>query len=117
MVKVKKRRRSAFLSLLLGSASMLLVAGIVHSPGEAFRASLSGLQIWWQNVFPGLLPPLMLTELLAASGLLHGMAALAEPLTAGYSGCPGHPDGPSLSVGRRASLRALRKPPDSGTTT
>jgi len=82
-------KRAIFLSLLLGAASMLVVAGIVHSPGEAFRASLSGLQIWWQNVFPGLLPPLMLAELLAASGLLHGMAALAEPLTRRLFRLPG----------------------------
>ncbi|MFB9273672.1 nucleoside recognition domain-containing protein [Cohnella cellulosilytica] len=82
-------RRAIFLSLLLGASSMLVVAGIVHSPGEAFRASLSGLQIWWQNVFPGLLPPIMLAELLAASGLLHGFAALAEPLTRGLFRLPG----------------------------
>ncbi len=82
-------RRAIFLSLLLGASSMLVVAGIVHSPGEAFRASLSGLQVWWQNVFPGLLPPIMLAELLAASGLLHGLAALAEPLTRGLFRLPG----------------------------
>ncbi|MFC4598865.1 nucleoside recognition domain-containing protein [Cohnella hongkongensis] len=82
-------KRAVFLSLLLGSSSMLVVAGIVHSPGEAFRASLTGLQIWWQNVFPGLLPPIMLAELLAASGLLHGLATLAEPLTRGLFRLPG----------------------------
>jgi hypothetical protein len=89
MGKVSRRRGSAFLSLILGTAALLVVVGIVHSPGEAFRASLSGLQIWWQNVFPGLLPPLMLAELLAASGLLHGFASLAEPLTRGLFRLPG----------------------------
>jgi hypothetical protein len=69
MAAAAKRQRSAVLSVFLGTAALLVVIGIVHSPGEAFRASLSGLQIWWQNVFPGLLPPLMLAELLAASGL------------------------------------------------
>ncbi|MDG0793472.1 nucleoside recognition domain-containing protein [Cohnella ginsengisoli] len=59
---------------------MALVVGIVRSPEEAFRASLGGLEIWWKTVFPGLLPPLMLAELLAASGLLHGIAALGSPL-------------------------------------
>jgi len=80
---------SVFLSLLLGLSGVAVVVGIVHSPGEAFRASLAGLQMWWQNVFPGLLPPLMLAELLAASGLLHGLATLAEPLTRGLFRLPG----------------------------
>lgn len=67
------------LSILSGACALLLVVGIVRSPGEAFRASLAGLQIWWQTIFPGMLPPLMLAELLAASGLLHGLGALCEP--------------------------------------
>ncbi|WEK56238.1 MAG: hypothetical protein P0Y55_09390 [Candidatus Cohnella colombiensis] len=69
------------LSILMGFASLLVVAGVVYSPSEAFRASLTGLQIWWTQVFPGLLPPLILAELLATSGLLHGLATLSEPLT------------------------------------
>ncbi|XID95193.1 nucleoside recognition domain-containing protein [Paenibacillaceae bacterium WGS1546] len=84
-----QRRGSVLLSFLLGTAALLVVAGIVHSPGEAFRASLAGLQVWWQNVFPVLLPPLMLAELLAASGLLHGVATLAEPLTRSLFRLPG----------------------------
>lgn len=74
------RKSSFIISLLLGGCALTLVVGIVRSPEEAFRASLGGLGIWWQTVFPGLLPPLMLAELLAASGLLHGVAALGSPL-------------------------------------
>ncbi|RUS46441.1 sporulation protein [Cohnella sp. AR92] len=87
--KAPSRRPSAALSLLAGAGVVLLVVGIVKSPGEAFRASLSGLQVWWQTVFPGLLPPLMLAELLAATGLLHVLAALAEPLTRRLFRLPG----------------------------
>ncbi|MFC5471944.1 hypothetical protein ACFPPD_25015 [Cohnella suwonensis] len=85
----KGRKRSLLLSLSTGATALAVVAGIVGAPGEAFRASLEGLQIWWQNVFPGLLPPLLLAELLAASGLLHGIAAFAEPLTRGLFRLPG----------------------------
>ncbi len=105
---VTKRRGSAALSVILGTAALLVVAGIVHSPGEAFRASLSGLQIWWQNVFPGLLPPLMLAELLAASGLLHGIAALAEPLTRGMFRLPGA-SGWAIAFGWSAGIPAGAK--------
>ncbi|TFE24978.1 nucleoside recognition domain-containing protein [Cohnella luojiensis] len=108
MVTGVRKRGSAFLSLILGTAALLVVTGIVHSPGEAFRASLSGLQIWWLNVFPGLLPPLMLAELLAASGLLHGLATLAEPLTRGLFRLPGA-SGWAISFGWSAGIPAGAK--------
>ncbi|SFB57913.1 hypothetical protein SAMN05216312_114135 [Cohnella sp. OV330] len=74
------RKKSFIISVFLGGCALALVVGIVRSPEEAFRASLGGLEIWWKTVFPGLLPPLMLAELLAASGLLHGIAALGSPI-------------------------------------
>ncbi|MBB6735524.1 nucleoside recognition domain-containing protein [Cohnella zeiphila] len=83
------RRRAVLLSILSGACALLLVLAIVRSPGEAFRASLAGLQVWWQTVFPGLLPPLMLAELLAASGLLHGLSAICEPVTRRLFRLPG----------------------------
>jgi hypothetical protein len=84
-----RRKWPVLVSVALGGAALLVVIGIVRSPGEAFRASLSGLQIWWQQVFPGLVPPLILAELLAASGLLHGLSSLAEPLTRAFFRLPG----------------------------
>jgi sporulation integral membrane protein YlbJ len=86
---VQRRKRSLLLSALLGGAALLVVIGIVRSPGEAFRASLSGLDIWWKQVFPGLIPPMILAELLAASGILHALAVLAEPLTRALFRLPG----------------------------
>lgn len=80
MPESASRKKSFLISVFLGGCALALVAGIVKSPDEAFRASLGGLEIWWDTVFPGLLPPLMLAELLAASGLLHGIAALGSPL-------------------------------------
>ncbi|WP_051317926.1 hypothetical protein [Cohnella thermotolerans] len=85
----RSRRRQAVLSVLSGACALLLVIGIVRAPREAFRASLAGLQVWWQTVFPGLLPPLMLAELLAASGLLHGIGTLCEPFTRRWFRLPG----------------------------
>ncbi|WP_217592434.1 hypothetical protein [Cohnella sp. GbtcB17] len=80
MPESASRKKSFLISVFLGGCALALVVGIVKSPDEAFRASLGGLEIWWDTVFPGLLPPLMLAELLAASGLLHGIAALGSPL-------------------------------------
>jgi len=108
MGKMGSLNGAAVLSVVMGSAALLVVAGIVHSPGEAFRASLSGLQIWWQNVFPVLLPPLMLADLLAASGLLHGLSKLAEPLTRGLFRLPGA-SGWAISFGWAAGIPAGAK--------
>ncbi|TJY43231.1 hypothetical protein E5161_04865 [Cohnella pontilimi] len=83
------RKWPVLVSVALGGAALLVVIGIVRSPGEAFRASLSGLQIWWEQVFPGLVPPLILAELLAASGLLHAFSSWAEPLTRAFFRLPG----------------------------
>jgi sporulation integral membrane protein YlbJ len=105
MSAVKMRLPPVYVSVVLGAAALMVVIGVVQSPGEAFRASLSGFQIWWQQVFPGLIPPLVLAELLAASGLLHGLAVLAEPLTRAWLRLPGAA-GWAVAIGWAAGMPA-----------
>ncbi len=76
-------------TLLIGLTAILLVVCIVYSPGEAFQASGQGLSIWWRIVFPALLPFLVLSEILLASGFAHGLGVLLEPLTRKWLGLPG----------------------------
>ncbi|MCI3919083.1 hypothetical protein MO973_02410 [Paenibacillus sp. TRM 82003] len=64
----------------LGVAAVALVAMIVAYPDLAFDASLSGLTVWWEFVFPALLPFLILSELLIGFGLVHALGVLLEPL-------------------------------------
>jgi len=73
-------RRALAGTLLPGTGALVFALGIVRSPDEAVKASLAGLDLWWKSVFPGLLPPLVLAELLAAFGVLHALAVLCEPL-------------------------------------
>ena len=108
MDKPTHRRKAIAVTIVMALAALFVVAGIVYSPGDAFRASLSGLQIWWQNVFPGLLPPLILAELLAATGLLHGLAALAGPITRGLFRLPGA-SGWAIAFGWAAGIPAGAK--------
>ncbi|RXZ77004.1 nucleoside recognition domain-containing protein [Paenibacillaceae bacterium] len=77
--------RTAFLGLV----SLWLVASIIISPDEAFQAALQGLTIWWDIVFPGLLPFLVLAELMVAFGVVHALGALLEPLVRRLLGLPG----------------------------
>lgn len=67
-------------TVLLGLISILLVATIIRQPDEAFQASLQGLTIWWNIVFPGLLPFLVLFEIISAFGLIHGIGVLLRPI-------------------------------------
>ena len=80
-MNVKIRRIAANTSpFLAGALAILLAIAIVSSPEASFQASLQGLKLWWNLVFPALLPFLILSEMLTASGFAHGLGVLLEPL-------------------------------------
>lgn len=74
---------------LTGCLAVLLVICVVYAPGEAFKASGEGLAIWWRIVFPALLPFVVLSQMLIASGFAHGLGTLLEPFTRRALGLPG----------------------------
>lgn len=76
-------------TVLLASLSLLLVVAIILQPDAAFQSSLQGLTVWWNIVFPGLLPFLVLYELIAAFGLAHAAGALLQPLMGRLFKLPG----------------------------
>ncbi|AOZ94179.1 nucleoside recognition domain-containing protein [Paenibacillus crassostreae] len=90
-------------SLMLGLLSFLLVIGIVSSPEQTFQASLQGLTLWWHIVFPSLLPFLVLSEMLIAYGLVHGIGVLLEPLMRRVFALPGI-GGWALTMGMTAGF-------------
>ncbi|MCQ6557961.1 nucleoside recognition domain-containing protein [Paenibacillus mendelii] len=67
-------------TITFASLSLILVAAIIYRPAEAFQASLQGLTVWWNIVFPGLLPFLSLLELMLAFGAVHAFGTLLDPL-------------------------------------
>ncbi|GAB6988860.1 nucleoside recognition domain-containing protein [Paenibacillus pini] len=76
-------------TLFMGACALLLVVAIVSAPAPAFQASLQGLTLWWQIVFPALLPFLVLSEILMAYGFVHAIGALLNPLMRKVFGLPG----------------------------
>ncbi|USB32143.1 nucleoside recognition domain-containing protein [Paenibacillus sp. YPG26] len=78
-----------WVTIILGSSAVLLAASIVISPGAAFEASLQGLTLWWRIVFPGLLPFLVLSQILVAYGLVHAVGITLDPLLRKGLGTPG----------------------------
>lgn len=69
-----------FRTIAFAILSTLLVGAIIVQPDASFQASLQGLTVWWNIVFPGLLPFLVLFEIMLAFGLAHGMGALLSTL-------------------------------------
>lgn len=77
-----------------GIMAILIAIAIIISPESSFEASLQGLKLWWTLVFPALLPFLMLSEMLTASGFVHGFGVLLEPLMKRSFVCPVPAAGP-----------------------
>lgn len=76
-------------TILLAVLSILLVGSIIIRPDASFQASLQGLTVWWNIVFPGMLPFLVLYELMLAFGLAHAIGALLQPAMRRMTGLPG----------------------------
>ncbi|WP_227935707.1 sporulation integral membrane protein YlbJ [Alkalihalobacillus deserti] len=67
-------------TLMLALMSILLAASLMAFPQEALEGSVRGLQIWWDVVFPSLLPFFIVSELLIGFGVVTFIGALLEPL-------------------------------------
>lgn len=71
--------RSKLKTLLFASIGIFLASVLVLYPEEGFRSSLRGLKIWWDVVFPALLPFFITAELLMGFGVVHFLGVLLEP--------------------------------------
>ncbi|WP_240480037.1 nucleoside recognition domain-containing protein [Paenibacillus fonticola] len=78
-----------FSTILMGTAAVLLVVCVIYAPSQAFEASSQGLALWWRIVFPSLLPFIVLSQILMATGFAHGLGTLIEPFTRRILGLPG----------------------------
>ncbi|MEK3882090.1 nucleoside recognition domain-containing protein [Paenibacillus sp. PL2-23] len=76
-------------TILLAVLSILLVGSIITQPDASFQASLQGLAVWWNIVFPGMLPFLVLYEIMLAFGLAHVLGALLQPAMRRSAPLPG----------------------------
>ena len=57
-----------------------LTLAIILNPKESLEASIRGLTIWWEVVFPSLLPFFIVSELLIGFGVVKFIGVLLEPL-------------------------------------
>lgn len=72
----------------IGTIFCLIVTMIIN-PQEIFSASLYGLKIWWDIVFPSLLPFFIFANLFMGLGAVKILGALVEPLMRPLFNLPG----------------------------
>ena len=75
--------------LLQGLAATLLCVALVLYPEVAFQSALRGLRIWWDVVFPALLPFFVAGQVLMALGVVHALGVLLERLMRPLFNVPG----------------------------
>lgn len=71
--------RNQLQTFLFASIAFLTAIALVLYPEEAFTASLKGLKIWWDVVFPALLPFFITAEMMMGFGVVHFLGILLEP--------------------------------------
>jgi sporulation integral membrane protein YlbJ len=70
------------------SACFMTVA-MVEYPKDTFDSAVMGLNLWWNVVFPALLPFFILSEILMGLGIVHFIGVLLEPLMRPLFNVPG----------------------------
>lgn len=73
----------------LAAAGLFITVSMVQVPGEAFSSALQGLKIWWDIVFPALLPFFICSEILMGLGVVNFMGVLLEPMMRPLFNVPG----------------------------
>ncbi|OWZ84181.1 sporulation integral membrane protein YlbJ [Natranaerobius trueperi] len=86
MVSNKKEK---IFHLLLATGSVFLTISLIGYPDEAFDAAVEGLTIWWDVVFPALLPFFIGAEILIGLGVVHFMGVMLEPFMRPVFNVPG----------------------------
>ncbi|MEX1029257.1 MAG: nucleoside recognition domain-containing protein [Paenibacillaceae bacterium] len=67
-------------TFLIGVAAILTVVSVLIYPTHTLDASTLGLRIWWNMVFPALLPFFILCDIVIAYGIAHALGVLIDPL-------------------------------------
>ncbi|MCF3942536.1 sporulation integral membrane protein YlbJ [Oceanobacillus alkalisoli] len=73
----------------LAAVTICLTILLIYFPDEALAASLRGLKMWGEVVFPSLLPFFITAELLLAFGVVKFLGVLFEPIMRPLFNVPG----------------------------
>lgn len=74
---------------LMAVFAVALTVSMVIYPEDAFSAALNGLKVWWEIVFPALLPFFIISEILMGIGVVAAMGVMLEPFMRPLFNVPG----------------------------
>jgi sporulation integral membrane protein YlbJ len=78
------------LNVLVGAGLVaLLTLSLIICPKEGVEAAVGGLKVFWEIVFPSLLPFFVLSEIMLGMGVVHFIGVLLEPLMRPLFNVPG----------------------------
>lgn len=86
---MSQQRNSHWQTFLMGFAVLVFTIALVVYPKEGFDAGISGLKMFWNIVFPSLLPFFILAELMLGLGIVRGLGVFLEPLMRPLFSVPG----------------------------
>jgi sporulation integral membrane protein YlbJ len=84
-----RRYRSRLITFFMALATVFVTLAMVKYPKDAFDSAIMGLNLWWNVVFPSLLPFFILSEILMGLGVVHFIGVLLEPLMRPVFNVPG----------------------------
>ncbi|KGP72449.1 sporulation protein [Pontibacillus yanchengensis Y32] len=71
--------KSMFKSIVLACMALFIASALIRYPDQSLEASIRGLNMWWEIVFPSLLPFFITAELLIGFGVVRFIGLLCEP--------------------------------------
>ena len=83
------RKKKELVHYLLASITIFFTLAMVAFPKDSFEAAVSGLEVWWNVVFPALLPFFVISQVLIGLGVVHMMGVFLEPLMRPLFNVPG----------------------------
>ncbi len=72
--------KSVFKTLVMAMGATILAGSLITFPQQALEASIRGLNMWWEIVFPSLLPFFIMSEMLISFGVVTFIGVMLEPL-------------------------------------
>ncbi len=89
-MRLPRHRWKSYIITYLGAAvAIWLTLAMVRFPDKAFEAAVHGLSVWFEIVFPALLPFFIGSEILMGLGVVHFMGVLLEPFMRPLFNVPG----------------------------
>ncbi|MBM7647236.1 sporulation integral membrane protein YlbJ [Bacillus ectoiniformans] len=67
-------------TILLAIFVTVFAGSLIAFPEASFEASIRGLNMWWEIVFPSLLPFFIISEMLIGIGVVSFLGVLLEPM-------------------------------------